>query len=159
MPLGMDVARTMTQMSLCPYQVKVTHDINMIGESEMFFSACRIGLLMALLALLLPLTSGRSEDDCCGGLKKKADDKATTQTKSNDIAKPSDGAKPTVELGNARCPITGEKVGAMQKDAHVDYKGTRVGLCCSGCKSKFLANPDANLKKASKSVSKTPQKH
>lgn len=52
------------------------------------------------------------------------------------------------EAGNTICPITGSKVGSMEKGAHVDYKGYRVGLCCNGCKEKFLASPDENLKKA-----------
>lgn len=52
------------------------------------------------------------------------------------------------EAGNTICPITGSKVGSMEKGAHVDYKGYRVGLCCNGCKEKFLAAPDENLKKA-----------
>lgn len=49
---------------------------------------------------------------------------------------------------NALCPISGKPVGSMEKDAHVDYKGYRVGLCCMGCPSKFMQNPDANLQKA-----------
>ncbi len=49
---------------------------------------------------------------------------------------------------NKTCPISGSKVGSMEKDAHVDYGGYRVGLCCSGCVAKFMKDPDANLKKA-----------
>lgn len=52
------------------------------------------------------------------------------------------------EAGNAVCPITGSKVGSMEKGAHVDYQGYRVGLCCTACKEKFLIAPDENLKKA-----------
>lgn len=52
------------------------------------------------------------------------------------------------EAGNTICPITGSKVGSMEKGAHVDHKGYRIGLCCNGCKEKFLAAPDENLKKA-----------
>jgi hypothetical protein len=53
-----------------------------------------------------------------------------------------------VQVGNKKCPISGEPVGSMEKGAHVDYKGYRVGLCCSGCKEKFLANADQYLKTA-----------
>ena len=49
---------------------------------------------------------------------------------------------------NEICPISGSKSGSMEKDAHVDYGGYRVGLCCSGCVEKFMKDPDANLKKA-----------
>lgn len=49
---------------------------------------------------------------------------------------------------NKTCPISGDAAGSMEKDAHVDYGGYRVGLCCSGCASKFMKDPDANLKKA-----------
>lgn len=49
---------------------------------------------------------------------------------------------------NALCPISGKPVGSMEKDAHVDYEGNRVGLCCMGCAAKFMQNPDANLQKA-----------
>jgi len=52
------------------------------------------------------------------------------------------------QAGNTVCPITGSKVGSMEKGAHVDYQGYRVGLCCNACKEKFLAAPDENLKKA-----------
>lgn len=52
------------------------------------------------------------------------------------------------EVGNKNCPISGKPVGSMEKGAHVDYKGQRVGLCCNGCKSAFLSKADANLKKA-----------
>lgn len=52
------------------------------------------------------------------------------------------------EAGNTLCPITNSKVGSMEKGAHVDYKGYRVGLCCNGCKEKFMKAPEENLKKA-----------
>jgi hypothetical protein len=107
-----------------------------------------------MVAFLVLSTFAAMHAWCAAGDKtnigKKANDKATSQTKASETA----DSKKIVELGNANCPITGEKVGSMQKDAHVDYKGVRVGLCCSGCKSKFMANPDANLKKATESVPK-----
>ena len=58
---------------------------------------------------------------------------------------PGDGIK---LANNAVCPISGKPAGSMNKDAHVDYGGYRVGLCCNGCVDKFNENPDANLKKA-----------
>lgn len=70
----------------------------------------------------------------------------------NAVALPDSTAKGTTaeikEAGNTICPITGSKVGSMEKGAHVDYQGYRVGLCCNGCKEKFLAAPEENLKKA-----------
>lgn len=50
-------------------------------------------------------------------------------------------------VNNTKCPISGEAVGSMEEDAHVDYKGYRVGLCCPGCVDKFLKDGEANLKK------------
>ena len=51
---------------------------------------------------------------------------------------------------NKLCPITGKPVGSMVKDAHIDYKGYRVGLCCPGCVEAFMKDADANLAKALK---------
>lgn len=52
------------------------------------------------------------------------------------------------EAGNKSCPITGEPVGSMEKGAHVDHAGYRVGLCCSGCDKQFNTAADDYLKKA-----------
>ncbi|CAN5498824.1 hypothetical protein BH09SUM1_BH09SUM1_00820 [soil metagenome] len=59
------------------------------------------------------------------------------------------GSESAIKLANnALCPISGQAVGSMQAGAHVDYKGTRVGLCCMGCEAKFMSDPEANVKKA-----------
>lgn len=59
------------------------------------------------------------------------------------------GAATEIKLVNNKlCPITGEPVGSMEKGAHLDYKGYRVGLCCMGYAKKFLKDGDANLAKA-----------
>lgn len=49
---------------------------------------------------------------------------------------------------NTVCPVTGEAVGSMQPGAHVDYNGTRIGLCCMGCERRFQTNPESYLQKA-----------
>ena len=54
----------------------------------------------------------------------------------------------TKMANNTICPITGSKAGSMANDAHVDYGGYRVGLCCTDCVSKFMKDPEVNLKKA-----------
>jgi hypothetical protein len=74
---------------------------------------------------------------------KTAEEKSDSQAPSI-----SQASQAVTEVGNTVCPITGEPVGSMQKGAHVDYKGQRVGLCCPGCKTKFLKNGEASLKKA-----------
>lgn len=51
---------------------------------------------------------------------------------------------------NKLCPISGKPVGSMVKEAHVDYKGYRVGLCCPACEAAFMKAPDENLAKALK---------
>ncbi len=37
------------------------------------------------------------------------------------------------------CPIMG---GEIDKSAYVDYEGTRVYVCCPGCKATFMEKPD-----------------
>lgn len=53
-------------------------------------------------------------------------------------------------LNNAKCPVSNEAAGSMQKGSSVDYKGYRIALCCNGCKEEFAKNPDAFLEKAKK---------
>lgn len=45
------------------------------------------------------------------------------------------------------CPVTDKPLGSMGKPVKVVVKGRTVFLCCAGCKSKLLANPDKYLKK------------
>jgi YHS domain-containing protein len=37
--------------------------------------------------------------------------------------------------------------GPIDKTAYVDYEGTRVYFCCTGCKSTFLKDPEGYVKK------------
>jgi YHS domain-containing protein len=57
--------------------------------------------------------------------------------KARDMKKAKSG-KATAAI-NDTCPVTGRPV-APGKVA--SYKGKSIGLCCSGCKSKFEKNPD-----------------
>ena len=48
-------------------------------------------------------------------------------------------------LGTTLCPVTGEGLTSMGDPFIVDYKGTKVKLCCEGCKEDFDANPQKYL--------------
>ena len=78
--------------------------------------------------------------------------------KQNQSQSVSVGAHPIVALQSSKvedssktfnsvCPITGEKV---DPNVHrVDYKGKKIGFCCSGCDRDFSANPEKALKNLS----------
>jgi len=51
-------------------------------------------------------------------------------------------------LGNKNCPVSGMQVGSMEPGAGIVYNNTLVGLCCNGCRTKFLSDPETYLKKA-----------
>jgi len=57
---------------------------------------------------------------------------------------PATGASATqlVEVGNKHCPVSGREVGVMGPAFKLEYKGKIYNLCCPGCKSIFLANPE-----------------
>jgi len=48
------------------------------------------------------------------------------------------------------CPVTGEMLGAMGAPQKIEVKGQQVWVCCKGCKSKLLKNPDKYLAKLNK---------
>ena len=52
------------------------------------------------------------------------------------------------DAANKVCPVTGAEVGSMVKDAHIDFGGYRVGLCCPACVEKFMDAPDEALGRA-----------
>jgi hypothetical protein len=56
-------------------------------------------------------------------------------------------AKPSllVDLGNAKCPVMGGKPDGKSFSV---WNGLRVGHCCPMCTVKFMADPEAALKKA-----------
>jgi hypothetical protein len=83
---------------------------------------------------------------------------AKPETGTVEKGKSAQSAKAAAELkevGNKRCPVTNEPVGSMQKGSHIDYNGYRVGLCCDGCKKKFMATADESLKKAQADAAET----
>jgi hypothetical protein len=43
--------------------------------------------------------------------------------------------------------VTDQPLGSMGKPVKVRVQGRTVFLCCAGCKTKLLANPDKYLKK------------
>jgi hypothetical protein len=102
---------------------------------------------MVLTIALAGLMSIGYGMDCCAqgtGAATKAD---TADTSGTGQAK----VKP---VNNEICPISGQKVGSMEPGANIVYDGYKVGLCCSGCKEKFMKDPATNLKKAQDSVKK-----
>lgn len=46
---------------------------------------------------------------------------------------------------NTTCPVMTQE--AADPELFVDYKGTRVYLCCTKCKRKFRENPDLYMKR------------
>jgi YHS domain-containing protein len=98
-------------------------------------------------------------DSCCPSHAKKTEDKAAVapaaKAEKKAAAKVS-GAKTEkiVALNNTACPVTGQPVGSMEAGAKMVYKGTEIGLCCSGCKNKFMQDAEANLKKARETAKK-----
>ena len=71
-----------------------------------------------------------------------------SDSSSRDGKAPTDSASPISEV--AVCPVSGEKLGSMGDPITVQVKGQTVKLCCEGCKSKLLADPDKYLAKSSK---------
>lgn len=53
-------------------------------------------------------------------------------------------AETAVDVGNKTCPVMG---GAVNGSDFVEYQGKRYGLCCPGCKSAFLADPEKYIAK------------
>ena len=47
-----------------------------------------------------------------------------------------------VDVGNATCPVSGDKISG--KD-FVEHDGKKYGLCCAMCAGKFTKNPDKYL--------------
>ena len=78
---------------------------------------------------------------------------STPAVEKSEVTAPASGAIEIQMVNNKLCPITGEPVGSMEPGAHVDYKGQRVGLCCSGCAEGFNKDPEANLAKAKANAS------
>lgn len=48
-------------------------------------------------------------------------------------------------FGAQLCPVSGEGITSMGGPFIVDYKGTKVKLCCEGCKEDFDGNPQKYL--------------
>jgi YHS domain-containing protein len=45
------------------------------------------------------------------------------------------------------CPVSGDKLGAMDKPFVFEYKGREVKLCCKDCKKDFDKDPAKFMKK------------
>ena len=45
------------------------------------------------------------------------------------------------------CPVSGDKLGAMDKPFVFEYKGREVKLCCKDCKKDFDKDPAKYMKK------------
>ncbi|MGE0269405.1 MAG: hypothetical protein AB7S78_13225 [Candidatus Omnitrophota bacterium] len=51
-----------------------------------------------------------------------------------------------VEAGNKICPVSGEEIGSMGEGIKVEYNGVIYNLCCPGCESPFLKDPEKYIK-------------
>ena len=48
-------------------------------------------------------------------------------------------------FGEKLCPVSGEGLTSMGGPFVLDHKGTKVELCCEGCKEDFLEDPQKYL--------------
>lgn len=48
-----------------------------------------------------------------------------------------------MELGNKKCPVTGEE--GVDGTSFIHFNGTKVGVCCGGCAPEFVKDPDKYL--------------
>ncbi len=71
--------------------------------------------------------------------EEKAGD-ATTMAPAVETAVP-------VEVGNAICPITGEKIKDLAKAGKMEHNGKIYNLCCQMCEKDFKKDPEAAIKK------------
>jgi YHS domain-containing protein len=51
-----------------------------------------------------------------------------------------------VEVGNAVCPVSGEKVGEMGQVVKHEYNGKIYNLCCAMCAKDFKKDPEKYVK-------------
>jgi len=47
-----------------------------------------------------------------------------------------------VAVDNKHCPVSGGEVGKMGAPITIEYKGKVYNLCCPGCKSTFMSDPE-----------------
>src|SRR5215831_14432567 len=52
----------------------------------------------------------------------------------------SSGAK--IESINTICPVSGNKVGELDKPVYVEYKGKKIGFCSKDCTKVFKKDPE-----------------
>ena len=55
------------------------------------------------------------------------------------------------------CVVSGEKLGEMGSPVVINYQGTEVHFCCSGCVKKFNADPAKYLAKLKAAPSPSKQ--
>lgn len=58
----------------------------------------------------------------------------------------------SVQVGNPKCPVSGEEIGTMGEAKVVVYKGKAVRLCCPGCVKTFAKDPAKYLAAAEASA-------
>lgn len=84
----------------------------------------------------------------CSAGKSAPSAPAVKDSASSEAAAPTATTAEVQPVNNKKCPVSGEPVGSMEKDAHIDYNGYRVGLCCKGCIDVFNQDPQKFLAKA-----------
>jgi YHS domain-containing protein len=93
---------------------------------------CLWALAVALCALGLTISSPKpaAAQSCCGGGPESifAETNAVPDLMTN-------------------CPVSGDKLGEMDKPFAFTYKGQEVKLCCKGCKKNFDKDPAKYIKK------------
>lgn len=55
-------------------------------------------------------------------------------------------ASAPIEVGNKICPVSGEKVGGMDKIVQYEYEGKIYNFCCAMCVKDFKKDPQKYIK-------------
>lgn len=108
-------------------------------------------LAACLLMSAAPFAVQAEENGASGSAKTQVSGKqSSTETADSSTKKKGSTKKKAAvkNAGNANCPVGGSPVGSMQAGSHIVYKGYKVGLCCDGCKGRFMQDPDTYLRKA-----------
>lgn len=77
----------------------------------------------------------------------------TTMVYAKDIVTTDQAQAPVaIEVGNTKCPVSGQEVGKADEVVKHEYKGKIYNLCCLMCKKDFAADPEKFVKIAEDEV-------
>ncbi|MDP8222422.1 MAG: hypothetical protein P9L99_03615 [Candidatus Lernaella stagnicola] len=100
---------------------------------------------LALMFLLVGAAAAFAGGDCLSGKKAAAEKMAAAQAPTSFDAPQAPGTMAT-------CPVMGGSFTITEKTDSAEHNGQYVYFCCPGCVSKFEADPEAFLNKATDKV-------